>query len=257
VYGRLRFTPVGDGAGGGTKFVGFCTERPDLVIVFKDVVISSLLSVSPSSWSSRFLLPPRPPPRPRPRGRPPRLPRPDEGVAFGEFVAALPSLPPLPAAAKLARFTPLLPRGLPPLPRGLGATGVVTASVPAMPIEVSLAACPCAGKVAATLSTGCAFAWVGGGSFCCGAEASLLGGFGCSCSCIRSKPICSCSDEFGALEPANSASVVEGGALELPGRCSNGVSSFGCATATSASGESSITAAQGQIGTLTPAKCSK
>lgn len=106
---RLFVDDVGDGCGGGTNAVGFCTDRPDFVIVATGV-ITSLLSESPSSSSSspssRFRLPPLPPPRPLPLPLPRPLPRPVEpGVADD---ASSPSA--LPLAVDAVRLPPLPPR---------------------------------------------------------------------------------------------------------------------------------------------------
>lgn len=104
-YALRRFTGLsvlGEGLGGGTKDVGFCTARPDFVWVAVSTT-SSLESLEEteafSSSSARLRLPPRPvvvvgPPclrgRPPPRPRPTPLARPVEvGVAvLGVPVAA-------------------------------------------------------------------------------------------------------------------------------------------------------------------------
>ena len=106
----------GEGCGGGTKVVGFCTLRPDFVVVGAYV---SLSEVSPpaSSSSARFRLPPRPPrlplvvplvgPRARlPLGLPGGRPRvADEGVTSVMAVGVS-----SPTIGKLTRLLLRLPR---------------------------------------------------------------------------------------------------------------------------------------------------
>jgi hypothetical protein len=114
----------GEGCGGGTNDVGFCTLRPDLVVVGAYVSLSEEAPSSSSSSSARFRLPPRPlrlplvltlvVPRPRlPLGLPGGRPRgADEGVA-SVMVVGVSS----PIIGKLTRLLPRLPRAETETPR--------------------------------------------------------------------------------------------------------------------------------------------
>lgn len=107
----------GEGCGGGTKLVGFCTLRPDFVVVGAYVSLSEVSPPSSSSSSARFRLPPRPPRLPRvvplvgprarlPLGLPGGRPRgADVGVAsvMAEGVST-------PTIGKLTRLLLRLPR---------------------------------------------------------------------------------------------------------------------------------------------------
>lgn len=221
---RLEVVVVGEG-GGGTKEVGFCTLRPDLVMVTAGVATSLSLD-EPSLPSSRLRLPPLPPPRPLPLGLPPRpRPRPDE---IGVDCAPSASAPPGVALAlgRLVRFPPLPPRLADPSAGHVGA-GIVSESGTSF-IASSLAASHPGGLSCVVLVALSCLGWSSGpGVVGSGAVSLGVSAVSAAKACLSSWSARSEGSVVGASE---STEVEEGGA-KLGAGSGAAVMMFSCAPA--------------------------